>query len=336
MIGAYVKEKIWRIVLDLVFVAVFAACFFLMGVSFRLVWYPAVICAVFFLLYMLWDFYRFSKKHRRLWEIRRHIDETAEYLPAPAGPLEADYQELLRIVLASYKERLRQSSEKLTGNKEYMTLWAHQIKTPLTALGLMAQELCEGNVAEQKKELAGRLFEVEQYVDMSLQYMRLDSLTSDLVLQEYRLFSIVKQAVKYFARTFIGKRISLQLDETDVVVATDEKWLLFVLKQILSNSLKYTKAGTVSIYMHPQREQTLVIEDTGVGIAAEDLPRILERGFTGYNGRIQEKSTGIGLYLSHLVLGRLGHGIFISSKEGCGTKVELRLGRDFCCADAEK
>ena len=325
---AYLKEKKGRIVLDLIFIAVFAVCFFLMGAGLYLVWYPAAICAVIFVLYILWDYYRFTKKHKLLQKVYHHIDETADYLPTAKSPLEADYQQLLRAVLASYKDRLKHSNEKLAGNKEYITLWAHQIKTPLTALELMTGELCGANVDEKKKELAGRLFEVEQYVDMSLQYMRLDTLTADLILREYHLFTIVKQAVKYFARIFIAKRISLRMDETDVVVATDQKWLLFVLKQILSNALKYTKEGSILVYMHADKASVLVIEDTGIGIAAEDLPRIFERGYTGCNGRIQEKSTGIGLYLSKLVLERLGHGIAISSKEGSGTKVEIMLGRD--------
>lgn len=328
MILAYLGEKGSRIFLDCVFVGVFALCFTLMDARLTLIWYPALICAVFYLLFLGWDFWRFLKKHRLLEKISRHIDETAEYLPKVSGQLEEDYQQLVRIILRTYKERLKKSSEKLAGNKEYITLWAHQIKTPLTALELIVQELSEANVAEKKRDLSNRMFEVEQYVDHSLQYMRLDTLTSDLVLQEYSLFAIVKQAVKYFARTFIAKRISLQMKEEDAVVATDEKWLLFVLKQILSNALKYTKAGTISIYMHPQKEQVLVIEDTGVGIAAEDLPRIYDRCFTGGNGRIQEKSTGIGLYLSKMILERLGHGIAISSEEGHGTKVEIILGRE--------
>lgn len=328
MIRLYFKEKKNRIFLDWVFVGVFALCFALTDVSLSRIWYPAVICLVFFLLFVAWDFYHFRIKHLFLLQICNHIDETAEYLPGACGQLEEDYQQLVRIVLETYKKRLITNQQKLVGSKEYITLWAHQIKTPLTALGLITQELGEANALEKKKEIANRLFEVEQYVDTSLQYMRLDTMISDLVLQEYPVFNIVKQAVKYFARTFISKGISLQMQEEDVTVVTDEKWLLFVMKQILSNALKYTKAGSVSIYMHPTKNQVLVIEDTGIGIAAEDLPRIYDRGFTGCNGRIQEKSTGIGLYLSKQVLERLGHEILVSSEEGNGTKVEVVLERD--------
>ena len=126
---AYLKEKKGRIVLDIIFIAVFAVCFFLMGAGLYLVWYPAAICAVIFVLYILWDYYRFTKKHKLLQKVYHHIDETADYLPTAKSPLEADYQQLLRAVLASYKDRLKHSNEKLAGNKEYITLWAHQIKT---------------------------------------------------------------------------------------------------------------------------------------------------------------------------------------------------------------
>jgi len=122
------------------------------------------------------------------------------------------------------------------------------------------------------------------------------------------------------------KKISLDLQEMDTLVVTDEKWLVFVLKQILSNALKYTPAGRkISIYMDINFVKTLVIEDTGIGISAEDLPRIMERGFTGYNGRMDKKATGIGLYLTRQILDRLNHEITIESVSGQGTKVYINL-----------
>ena len=154
-------------------------------------------------------------------------------------------------------------------------------------------------------------------------------MNSDLVLQKYRLFDIVKQAVKYFARLFISKRISLHLEESDILVTTDEKWLLFVLKQILSNSLKYTAHGTISIYMSPNENQTLIIEDSGIGISPEDLPRIYEKGFTGCNGRMDKRATGIGLYLCREICRRLGHTITVDSEQGRGTKVTIGLARPY-------
>ena len=123
------------------------------------------------------------------------------------------------------------------------------------------------------------------------------------------------------------QKIKLNLEEMDYQVITDEKWLLFAIEQILSNALKYTKEGSISIYMSKERKDTLVIEDTGIGISPEDLPRVVEKGFTGYNGRDHKKSTGLGLYLSKEILGKLNHQLKLESKVGVGTKVYIYLGR---------
>ena len=169
------------------------------------------------------------------------------------------------------------------------------------------------------------LFKIEQYVEMVLTYLRMESMSSDMVLQWYAADDIVKQAVKKYSQLFILKKIALRMDMPEEMILTDEKWLAFVVEQILSNALKYTSEGTVSIYM---KEKELVIEDTGIGIQEEDVPRVFEKGFTGFNGRRDKKSTGIGLYLCKTILDRLGHGIRIESKVGEGTKVFLYLERN--------
>lgn len=325
MIRAYVRQRKKRIFLDAVFVLIFAVCFYLMGADLALVWYPALLCFVFACLYILWDFYRFSKKHTLMKRLWGQLEDVSDFLPVSENTIEEDYRQLVLELFSLCQTDRRQYRQKIREYMEYITLWTHQIKTPITAMQLLIQESGDNDLNIKRRELLDKLFEMEQYADVSLQYMRLDTMTSDLLLKEYPLFDIVKQAVKYFARTFISKKISLHMEESDATVATDEKWLLFVIKQLLSNALKYTDSGSVTVFMHPGRERTLVIEDTGIGIAAEDLPRIYERGFTGINGRIQKKSTGIGLYLSKMILDRLGHGILITSEEGNGTRIELNF-----------
>lgn len=250
-------------------------------------------------------------------------EDVLEFLPLPENTIEEDYRNLVLKLFRLHRNDRRESAAKIRENMEYVALWTHQIKTPITAMQLLLQDPMEENQDRKRRELLDKLFEIEQYADFLLQYMRLDTMTSDLLFQKYRLFDIVKQAVKYFARTFISGRISLKMEESDAAVVTDEKWLLFVVKQLLSNALKYTEGGSIYIFMHPDKERTLVMEDTGIGIAKEDLPRIYERGFTGINGRIQKQSTGIGLYLSRMILDRLGHEILITSEEGKGTKAEI-------------
>ncbi|MGB4496697.1 MAG: ATP-binding protein, partial [Bacillota bacterium] len=201
------------------------------------------------------------------------------------------------------------------------TTWAHQIKTPIAAMRLLLQS----EQSETNSELLEQLFKVEQYVEMVLQYLRLENISSDLVLKEHSLDTIVKQAVRKYSNSFIRKKIKLNYAELNHNVLTDEKWLVFVIEQILSNALKYTDSGEISIYMDDEMPDTLVIEDTGIGIAEEDLPRVFERGFTGYTGRIDKKATGIGLFLCKQILDRLSHTITIESQVGEGTKVKIGL-----------
>ncbi|MFY9356227.1 MAG: ATP-binding protein, partial [Bacillota bacterium] len=204
---------------------------------------------------------------------------------------------------------------------DYYTTWAHQIKTPIAAMRLLLQS----EQSETNSELLEQLFKIEQYVEMALQYLRLENISSDLVLKEHSLDTIVKQAVRKYSNSFIRKKIKLNYAELNHNVLTDEKWLVFVIEQILSNALKYTDSGEISIYMDDEMPDTLVIEDTGIGIAEEDLPRVFERGFTGYTGRIDKKATGIGLFLCKQILDRLSHTITIESQVGEGTKVKIGL-----------
>ena len=144
-------------------------------------------------------------------------------------------------------------------------------------------------VSDMKMEL----FKIEQYVEMALNYLRVEDISSDLSFKQYAVDDMVCQVIRKYAKIFISKKIKMDFKPTKACIVTDEKWFIFVLEQIISNALKYIKKGQISIYM---KEKSLVIEDTGIGIPAEDLPRIFEKGFTGYNGRENKKSTGNGLY----------------------------------------
>ena len=145
------------------------------------------------------------------------------------------------------------------------------------------------------------------------------------MLKEYALDNLIKQALKKYSRMFAMQKLALHYEALRVTVTTDEKWLVFVLEQILSNALKYTVEGSISIYME---DDWLVIEDTGIGICSEDLQRICEKGFTGYNGRSDKKSTGIGLYLCKQIIEKLRCQIRVESKLGKGTRVLLYLMKE--------
>lgn len=321
MLGAYLKRQ-GKLVFFLAGAAgVFAAVFSLYDLPLEAVAYAGALCLIMGLLFFAVGYRRFLGRHRELSRLLRQAGDRALPLPPPEGLLETDYQALLNAVCADRARLAAENGRRLQDMTEYYTLWAHQIKTPIAACRLLLQEQ-----APRTAELEVEMLKIEQYVEMVLSYLRLDGASSDYLLREYDLDGILRQAVRKFAKLFILKRIALEFRETGKRVVTDEKWLLFVVEQVLSNALKYTPAGgAIRIYGDGE---TLAVADSGIGIRAEDLPRVFEQGFTGYNGREDKKSTGIGLYLCRRVMDRLGHGITIASRPGQGTIVRLDLARE--------
>ena len=266
------------------------------------------------------DFLLWRRRRRALKALASHVTLGLEDLPEPWGSIEAAYQELLEILYRDRQTLVSQGDERRREMVEYYTLWAHQIKTPIAAMRLLLQ----GDDTERGRELSAELFKIEQYVEMVLQYLRLGSDTTDYLIREVPLEQIVRQAVRKYAQLFIHSRVSLDLQPLSLRVLTDEKWLGFVVEQVLSNAVKYARGGTVRIFA---QGDTLVIQDNGIGIAPEDLPRVFENGYTGCNGRTDKRSTGIGLYLCRQICDRLGHRISLSSRVGKGTEVRIELGR---------
>lgn len=266
------------------------------------------------------DFFRFRRCHRDLEKLHKEILVTAENLPRPGCLIEEDYQSLLRLLESTLRDRQAQADQAMADQLAYYTLWVHQIKTPIAAMDLLLQQGERGPAAQAE------LFKISQYVDMALQYVRLDGTTRDLHLSQVSLDQVIRQVVRKYAKLFILKKIHLDFRETGLTVLSDEKWLAFLLEQLLSNALKYTpEGGQVAIFGEPG--EILVIADTGIGIAPEDLPRVFERGFTGQNGRLDKKATGIGLYLCRRVTELLGHTLSITSAPGKGTQVRVGLRR---------
>ena len=215
------------------------------------------------------------------------------------------------------KNRAIEEREKLNDLMDYYTLWAHQIKTPIAASSLLVGEIEDKKV---KNQLEQELFKIESYVNTVLQYLRLESFHEDLVLKKENLEDLVKEIVKKYAIFFIQKGLILSLHDLDQTIITDRKWFVVILEQVLSNSLKYTSQGGIEIYF---QEDTLYIKDSGLGIQDSDLLRVFERGFSGYNGRLTQQSSGLGLYLSKKIADELGHQISIASQVGHGTTVMI-------------
>lgn len=310
ILRAFWKEKRPERIAVLVSGILFAVIFWIYEI-------PVEIAGYAFLLVILWNviwftlvFIRYEKRQRVLEENQEKIRTEAEGFPGAESRESEMYQEL----------------------SDYYSMWVHQIKTPIAALGVLIQsgeELEEVQESPKAQELTRsmkmEIFRIEQYVDMVLTYLRMGSAISDYAFRICSLEEIVRQAVRKYSQMFIMTRTRLHLEIQDQKILTDEKWLTFVIEQILSNAVKYARGGEISIYTE---EKTLVISDNGIGIAEEDLPRIFEKGFTGYNGRANKKSTGIGLYLCKTIIDRLHHTIWIESKPEKGTKVYLNFDRE--------
>jgi len=316
---SYLKKNLKCITSFIVFIVIFVIIFFLYSIEIEIVIYAFILSAAFNSIIFIYDFYKYCNKYKKLKILENQITISIEHLPKANNLIETQYQQLLSIL---YNNKLNLNSKYDTEKAElidYYTLWVHQIKTPISAMKLILQS----DTSCYKSELQLELFKIEQYAQMVLQYLRYFDMSSDLILKKYNLYDIIKQAVKKYSIMFIQKKISLDLEKMDTYVLTDEKWIQFVIEQILSNALKYTHKGKISIYIDKNETQSLIIEDTGIGISQEDLPRIFDKGFTGYNGRIDKKSTGIGLYLCKKIISKLSHKISITSEVSVGTKVKI-------------
>lgn len=310
MFKDYLKSRINVIILMIVVEGVFASSYFLFDMPAVTVLYPLILSTSALIVAGVIDFVFKFNKHRKL---------TQNEISASSDPIEKDYQEIIR----KLKEEEAYSRQKTTSDYnnmvEYYTVWAHQIKTPIASMRLQIQS----EDTESARKLMGDLNRIEAYVEMVLTFLRLDSDSTDYLIKEYDLDEIIRPAIRKFSREFILKKLKLEYEPVSFKTITDSKWLTFIIEQVISNAVKYTSEGSVRIYM--SEPGILCIEDTGVGISEEDLPRIFENGYTGFNGREDKRASGIGLYLCKRISDNLGHKIYAESKVGEGTKIFLDM-----------
>ena len=302
--------------------AVFAAVFALYGIRMEAAWYPILITALFGVIMLAAGFVRYDKRRRNMERILSSdgiFPDAADILPKAESLEEEDYHELLGKMEAAFRKKKGEWDASRRDMDDYYATWVHQIKAPIAVMKVMLQQ----EDTPENRELSAELFRVEQYAEMALCYVRLGEGASDLVIQEYDLDTIIRKAVRKYAGQFIRRRIRLVYEGTAVQVITDEKWLSFIIEQLLSNAVKYTSEGSVTIAVEDGKK--LSVTDTGIGISPEDMPRIFEKGYTGYNGRLDKKSTGIGLYLCRKAAEKLGHVLTAESEPGKGSRFTIDL-----------
>ena len=286
--------------------------------------YGYLLILFFFFVFIGSDFYKYILGHQQRSSIREENIVSALSIEdmTLAGQ---DYHEILEKMDHARVEAIMENENQINETMDYFTMWIHQVKLPIAGMQLLLEE-------EQldRKSIQSQLTRINQYTDMVLAYLRMYSKQSDFLFRDVDLDDLIRQSIRYFSTDFIARKIHLDFQPTNQSVLTDEKWLEFVIEQILSNAIKYTAGGTISVYLKEEPEQEtkeLVIEDNGMGISASDLARVFEKGYTGFNGRKDKKATGLGLYLCKEICRKLEHTISIESKPNAYTRVLLGLDR---------
>lgn len=305
--------------------------------------YAAVLDAILLLITVLVGFFRYSSKVKALSNaLKRPVEEQAQ-LPEATDDVEMLYQRLLENQSIARSESESSAAIRQSQMRDYYSMWVHQIKTPISAMKLLLEAereelgllICDEEqsqylLSDNMDSFEDELFRIEEYVSMALQYQRVSSTENDFVLEKVSVDGVIRDTIKKYAKIMIRRHIGMNYSGTVQEVYTDGKWLAFILEQLLSNAIKYTPQGFVKIETAKKANLFFItIKDTGIGIKAEDLPRVFEKGYTGYNGHADKKATGIGLYLCRQMADKLGHTIRIESEIGKGTKVWIGFDLDY-------
>lgn len=316
---------------------------YLIGVRKQDVVYAAVLDAILLLITVLVGFFRYSSKVKALSNaLKRPVEEQAQ-LPEATDDVEILYHGLLENQSIARSESESSAAIRQSQMRDYYSMWVHQIKTPISAMKLLlevereelGQLICDDEqsqylLSDNMDSFEDELFRIEEYVSMALQYQRVSSTENDFVLEKVSVDGVIRDTIKKYAKIMIRRHIGINYSGTRQEVYTDGKWLAFMLEQILSNAIKYTPQGFVTIETAEEKDRFFItIKDTGIGIKAEDLPRVFEKGYTGYNGHADKKATGIGLYLCRQMADKLGHTIRMESEIGKGTKVWIGFDLDY-------
>lgn len=314
IIKSYIKKNLKIYLLLIVFIFIFVLIFYLYNLPFEALFYSGSLCLVVAVIASIIDYNNYRKSYINLKYLETNILSSMEDLPKSLDIRVEYYQKIIER-LHNEVERLKiEDNKKMEDLADYYSMWIHQIKTPIAAMNFLLD-----NEETDVKVFKQELFKIERYVEMVLTYIRLGSETSDYVITSIDLDEVVRENLKKYATLFINKKIKLNYVSHETYVISDKKWFGFAFEQLLSNAIKYTKSGgEISINIS---ESELIIEDNGIGIYEEDLPRIFEQSFTGLNGRYEKKSSGLGLYLCKKTLDKLQHKIEITSEVNKGTKV---------------
>lgn len=325
-IKGYLKDHGICILIFLIGMGITEGIFLLFNVSITL---QIFVLTVLFLGLLAAGIYDYSRKkgfYRELEQKLQQLEEKyllMEMLEKPEFLEGQIFYNVLSEMQKSMNDEIFVQIRKNNEFKRYIETWVHEVKLPIASIRLILHEY-KGTSARILKEQMGR---IESYVEQVLYYLRSEVPEKDYRIAPHSLKKLTDQSVSENRDSLILNRIKIIQETQDISVYTDEKWIRFILGQIISNAVKYKKEDSIiRVWSHQEeKHRFLHIWDNGIGIAEEDLPRVFEKSFTGKNGRTQQASTGMGLYLCHMLCKRLGHRLTVQSKEGEYTEITIEF-----------
>ena len=319
----YWKNRISFLLTNLVCMVALTVFLLVCDISISAVLLILVVWALVLLVGLFLTYWKRDRQMRQLLDMAEQLSERyliSEVMELPEQAEDQVYYRLLKMSGKSMLEQISEVKRERLEYKEYIEQWIHEIKTPITAMKL----LCENHRTDWTKELLVELEKTNRFTEQALYFARSEYTEKDYSVREIALAQIVHQAIADNKYLLLQSGMHLEVEEIQDTVYSDDKWVRFILNQLIANAVKYrTGQPILRFSTHRQQDQVvLVVEDNGIGISATDLPRIFEKGFTGQNGRNVQQSTGIGLYLCKRLCEKLGIGISANS-EGKGTTISL-------------
>lgn len=321
----FIKERMIFLIINLIMFLLVAILMKIVKVSINiililfLIWFGPI------LIYMFLEFIKYRRYLNNLINTVENLDRKyllPEVIEEPRFQEARIINDVLKQCNKSMHEKVKHYKDEQIEYREYIETWVHEIKTPIAS----AKLILENDNSNLSERINYEMKRVEGFIEQVLYYARSSDVSKDYIIKEFSLRSVVMKSVKSNSRDFINKNIKLDIRGIEGNIFSDEKWVEFIINQIIINAVKFSipNEGKVSIYSKVNENNIiLTIEDNGVGINEKDIDRVFEKGFTGENGRKFGKSTGIGLYLCKKLCDKLGIGISLNSKENIGTKVNI-------------
>ena len=321
----YLKDKSLYLAMNLMTFIIVATLMYFSNVSTVVIFMTWCIWFLPLLIYIIIEYIKYKKYFDNIEDVLKNLDKKyllPEVIEEPNSIIGEEINDILKEISRDMHEQVKYYRNMQEEYREYIEMWVHEIKTPIASSKL----LIENNYNDLTRKIDIQIDRIENFVEQVLYYSRSDEVGKDYIIRKIELSQVVKNVIKKNQRDFISKRISLQLGDIDEIIYSDNKWIEFILNQIIGNAIKYSKGKDDKIKIESKEisnSVVLTIEDEGVGIIERDLDRVFEKGFTGENGRKFGKSTGIGLYLCKKLCNKLGLGLEIQSEVNVGTKISI-------------